>query len=105
MFSSIRKSPNHKWKEALDDAYDTAYYLYEHSSDLGFDKKHIWVMGGSAGAGLAASVCLYAKQKNTNFIEKQILMYPFVDLHTDPVSKGEGSLQGPSGRDHLPGRL
>lgn len=90
-----RKSPEYRWREALDDAFDAARYFNEHAGAFGFDKDRIWVMGASAGAGLAATLCIYAKQKGESFIKKQILMYPFLDLDTDPDSKGEGSLSGP----------
>lgn len=90
-----RQSPDYQWKEALDDAYDAAVYFYEHAEEYHIDKHKISVMGCSAGAGLAASVCLYAKQKNQKLFSNQILMYPFLDLATDPDSKGEGSIGGP----------
>lgn len=90
-----RKSPDYQWREALEDAYDATLYLYEHSDEFGFDKNQIYVMGGSAGAGLAASLCIYAKMKGFHAIKKQILIYPFLDCDTDPMSKGEGSLTGP----------
>ena len=90
-----RQSPDYQWKEAIEDAYDAAVYFYEHAEEYHIDKHKISVMGCSAGAGLAASVCLYAKQKNQKLFSHQILMYPFLDLATDPDSKGEGSLDGP----------
>ena len=52
-------------------------------------------MGCSAGANLAASVCLYANQQKNHLFQRQILMYPFLDSATDPDSKGKGSLEGP----------
>lgn len=90
-----RKSPDYQYQAAIDDAYDAAVYLYNHAEEFKFDRDHISVMGGSAGAGLAASLCIYAKQKGGIKIENQILLYPFLDLATDPDSKGEGSLSGP----------
>lgn len=90
-----RKSPEYRYKEALDDAYDTYVYMQEHAGELGYDADRISVMGCSAGANLAATLCIYAKQQGNERIQKQILMYPFLDAYTDPDSKGEGSLQGP----------
>ena len=90
-----RKSPEYMYKEALDDAYDTAVYLKEHSAEYGFDKENISVFGCSAGGTLASTVCLYAKEKGGITFKNQVLMYPFLDSYTDPMSKGRGSLEGP----------
>ncbi len=90
-----RKSPDHMWRDVLDDGYDAAVYLKEHAEEFGFDPEHISVFGCSAGASLATRTALYAKQKGNLFFENQILMYPFVDMVTDPLQKGEGSLSGP----------
>lgn len=90
-----RKSSDYQWRDALADAYDAAVYFQEHAEEYGIDKNDISVMGCSAGANLAASVCLYAKQHGKNLFQRQILMYPFLDCATDPDSKGKGSLEGP----------
>ncbi len=90
-----RKSPDYQWRDALADAYDAAVYFQNHAEEYGIDKNDISVMGCSAGANLAASVCLYAKQQGKNLFRRQILMYPFLDNATDPDSKGKGSLEGP----------
>ncbi len=90
-----RKSPEYRWREALEDAYDAAVYLKDHAEAFGFSPEHISVMGGSAGAGLAASLCIYAKKKGGIRFENQILMYPFLDLATDPDSKGKAEYNDP----------
>lgn len=90
-----RKSPEYQYMAAIEDAYDALKYFSENASDYNIDKDRISVMGCSAGAGLAVSVCLYAKEQGGPAIDKQILMYPFLDCATDPDSKGEGSLGGP----------
>lgn len=90
-----RKSPDHKWKEALEDAFDAAVFFAENADKYDFDPNEIWTMGASAGAGLAASMCIMAKKRRGVSLKKQILMYPYLDLDTDPDRKGEGSLSGP----------
>lgn len=90
-----RKSPEYQWREGLEDAWDAAVYLYDHADAFGFDRNRISVMGGSAGAAMAATVALYAKQQGRQIFRNQILLYPFLDSATDPDSKGPGSLQGP----------
>lgn len=90
-----RKSPDYQYQAALDDAYDAAVYLYHHADEFGFDGGRMSVIGCSAGACLAATLCIYAKQKGGVSFEHQILFYPFLDAATDPDEKGEGSLTGP----------
>lgn len=90
-----RKSPEFQYMEAIEDAYDTLVYFSEKAAEYGIDPARISVMGCSAGANLAAAVSIYAKRQGGPAIDKQILMYPFLDTDTDPDSKGEGSLAGP----------
>jgi len=90
-----RKSPDYQYQAALDDAYDAAVYMYHHADSFGFDRKNVSVMGCSAGACLAAALCIYTKQKGGISFKNQILLYPFLDAYTDPDAKGEGSLTGP----------
>ncbi|MCI8281256.1 MAG: alpha/beta hydrolase [Lachnospiraceae bacterium] len=90
-----RKSPEYQYRAALDDAYDAAVYLYHHADAFGFDRERMSVMGCSAGACLAATLCIYAKQKGGVTFEHQVLLYPFLDAATNPDEKGKGSLTGP----------
>ena len=91
-----RQSPEHLWRDTLDDSYDSLVYLSEHADEFGFDGDHISVMGQSAGGNLAAAVSLLANQNKTVALDNVILLYPFLDVNTDPNSKGEGSLTGPA---------
>lgn len=90
-----RMAPEYMWQESLADAYDSALYLKDHAKDFGFDENHISLIGSSAGATLVASVALKAKEEGTIKFDNQILIYPFLDLYTDPDSKGEGNFIGP----------
>ncbi len=90
-----RKSPDHGWREALADAYEVSCYFAARAEEFGFDPDRICTFGASAGANLAATLCLYAKERGGVKFYQQILMYPFLDCATDPDSKGEGSIGGP----------
>ena len=90
-----RMSPDFKWKETFLDSYETVLYLAEHAEEFGFDGDHISVMGQSAGGNLAASVSLWANLKQSIKLDNTVLVYPFLDVYTDPDSKGTGSLTGP----------
>ena len=90
-----RQSPEYGWKESLSDAYDAVVYLSQHAEEFGFDGDHISVMGQSAGGNLAAAVSLLVNQEKSVQLDNIILLYPFLDVYSDPNSKGEGSLEGP----------
>lgn len=90
-----RMSPDYKWKETFLDSYEALLYLKEHADEFGFDGEHISVMGQSAGGNLAASVSLWANLKQSVKLDNVVLVYPFLDVYTDPDSKGSGSLTGP----------
>jgi len=83
-----RKSPEFQYPAALVDVYDAVEYLIDHVEEYGFDSDKIAVFGASAGATLAAAVCLYAKESGKNYFKFQLLEYPFLDCATDPVEKG-----------------
>lgn len=89
-----RQGPDHKWKETLADAYDALICLKERSEELGFDGENISVMGQSAGGNLAAAVALKAGMTKEIMLKNEILVYPFLDIYTDPSDKGEGSFAG-----------
>jgi len=90
-----RKSPDYMYPCAIEDAYDSAIYLKEHAEEFGFNPEQISTFGSSAGANIAASVCIFAKEKGGITFKNQILNYPFMDSDTDPLAKGRGSLEGP----------
>ena len=91
-----RMAPEFKWKPTLDDAYDSVVYLYQHADEFGFDPEHISVMGASAGGNLAAAVSLLVNRDKPLKLDNVILIYPFLDVHSDPNEKGPGSLIGPT---------
>lgn len=86
---AYRLSPDYQYREALADAFDASLYLRDHAGQFGFDQERISVIGFSAGANLAATLCLYMKRKDISFFDHQILIYPFLDLFTDPGKKGD----------------
>ena len=87
-----RKCPDYRWPAPVEDVFEASCYLKQHATAFGFDPKQMWIMGCSAGANLAATSCIYAKQQGKDLYEYQILMYPCIDLVTHPAQKGnEGS--------------
>ena len=87
-----RKCPDYRWPAPVEDVYECACYLKEHGAEFGFDPDQMSVMGFSAGANLAATACIYAKQQGKDLYKQQLLIYPCIDLVTNPAEKGgEGS--------------
>ncbi|MBE5780899.1 MAG: alpha/beta hydrolase [Clostridiales bacterium] len=64
---------------ALMDCYAALLYLKNHSEELGFDDSRIMVGGESAGGGLAAALCLYARDRGEVNIAFQMPLYPMID--------------------------
>ena len=90
-----RKTPEYMFPAPIEDAYDSAVYLKAHAGEFGFNPDHISVCGSSAGANIAAAVCLMAKERGGVSFEYQILNYPEVDIATDPADKGPGGVDLP----------
>lgn len=64
---------------ALNDAYCALQWMKKHKSELGITADKIVVGGESAGGGLTAALCLYARDKGENCIGFQIPLYPMLD--------------------------
>ncbi|ONI46834.1 hypothetical protein AN644_02455 [Candidatus Epulonipiscium fishelsonii] len=69
---------------AIDDCYATLLWIKENASDIGIDEEQIFVGGGSAGGGLAASLSLMARDKGEVNIAFQMPLYPMIDNTTIP---------------------
>ena len=82
-----RKTPEHPFPAALEDAYAALEWFQAHGAERGCDPAKILVMGSSAGANLAAALCIYAKRRGNAGIRR-----PFLDAATDPVEKGPGTM-------------
>ncbi len=71
---------------ALDDCYAALQWLFDNAAELGIDREKIVVGGESAGGGLAAAVCLYARDKGEIPIAMQLPLYPMLDCEDTPSS-------------------
>lgn len=79
-----RKAP---YPAALEDCYAALLYLWDHAEELGADKNRIVVGGESAGGGLAAAVCLYARDQGVVKIALQLPLYPMIDCEDTDSSR------------------
>ena len=79
-----KKAP---YPAALEDCYAALKYMYENADELGIDKGRIIVGGESAGGGLAAAVCQYARDRGEVPVLFQIPLYPMLDCEDTDSSR------------------
>jgi len=81
-----RLAPEDPFPAALDDVRAATTWAAGHAEALGADPQRLGVAGDSAGANLAAAVCLAARDVGGPPIAAQILIYPVVDATLDQPS-------------------
>lgn len=64
---------------ALEDCYLTLKWMWYNAEKLGINRKQLFVGGDSAGGGLTAAVCLYARDKGQIPIAFHMPLYPMLD--------------------------
>lgn len=72
---------------ALEDCYAALLYMRDHAEELGFNRDRILVGGESAGGGLTAALCLYARDRGEVKIRFQMPLYPMLDCEDTPSSE------------------
>ena len=77
--ANYRLAPEYPYPTPLEDCYAGAVWIVDHAEELGVDPERIAVHGHSAGASLAAGVCLLARDRGTPRIAFQYLGYPALD--------------------------
>ena len=92
-YGAVVISPGYRlsWRKpypaALEDCYAALEYMAEHAKELGIRKDQLIVGGESAGGGLAAAVCLYARDHGNIAVAFQIPLYPMLDCCDTPSSR------------------
>jgi acetyl esterase/lipase len=74
-----RVAPEYPHPTPVEDCYAALTWLAGHSDALDFEPSRLAVMGDSAGGGLAAGVCLMARDRGGPAISQQLLIYPMLD--------------------------
>lgn len=82
-----RLSWQHPYPAAADDCYAALEYLYTHADELKIRRDRIIVGGESAGGGLAAAVCLMARDRGKIPVAYQLPLYPMLDCYDTPSSR------------------
>ncbi len=80
-------APEAPFPTAVRESYQVAAYAFQHAAQLGIDPDKIILMGHSAGANLAATVCMRTSRTHAFRPAGLIMDYPPLDVYTDPASK------------------
>lgn len=83
-------APEDPFPAAVQEAYRAAEYAFRHAEELGIDPSRILLMGHSAGANLAATVCMRTSETKAFRPVGLIMDYPPLDVFSDPASKPQG---------------
>jgi acetyl esterase/lipase len=74
-----RLAPEHPYPEGLDDAETVWRAVHDEAESFGIDPARLAVGGASAGAGLAAALCLRLRAAGQPQPALQLLIYPMLD--------------------------
>lgn len=74
------------YPQALRECHAALVWMKENADALGIRQDQIMVGGESAGGGLAAALCMYAKDHRTVNIAFQMPLYPMLDCRDTPSS-------------------
>ncbi len=72
---------------AIEDCYEALVYFVRHAEEFGVRDDQIFVGGESAGGGVAAALCLLARDRGDISIAFQMPLYPMLDDRDTPSSK------------------
>ena len=92
-FGAVVVSPGYRlaWQApypaALEDCYAALQWLWRNAEALGVDRDRIVVGGESAGGGLAAAVCLCARDRGQIPVAMQLPLYPMLDCRDTASSR------------------
>lgn len=81
-----RRSPEFPFPIPARDCFEGLLWMVQNSDELGIDKTRIAVHGDSAGGGLAATVCLWARDNDGPKIAMQSILEPELDDRCDTQS-------------------
>jgi acetyl esterase/lipase len=77
--TDYRLAPEYPYPAPIEDCYVALSWVFENALDLGIDPTRIAVGGASAGGGLAAGLCLLARDRGDHAPAFQFLMYPMLE--------------------------
>lgn len=106
-FGAVVISPGYRlafqtpFPAAITDCYDALLYMKSHADELGIRADQIIVGGESAGGGLAAALCMMARDRGEVKIAYQMPLYPMLDCFDTETSKDNHGRVWNTRRNHL----
>jgi len=76
---NYRLSIEKPYPAALEDCHGALCWMKEHAAELGVSDSRLMVGGESAGGGLTAALCMYARDRGSVSIAYQMPLYPMLD--------------------------
>ena len=110
-FGAVAVSPGyrlawlHPFPAALDDCYTALLWMAENCGSLGIRPDRLIVGGESAGGGLAAAVCMRARDEKSVEIACQLPLYPMLDNFDTESSKNNHGKVWNTRRNHFGWRM
>ncbi len=86
---------------ALHQCHTALVYMKEHADELDIHPDQIMVGGESAGGGLTAALCMYAKDMHSVNIAFQMPLYPMIDCYDTLSSKNNHEKIWNTKRNHM----
>lgn len=105
-YGAVVVSPDYRlageapYPAALNDCYAALLWMYRHAEELGIDRQRIVVGGESAGGGLAAALCILARDLGEIPVCLQLPLYPMLDCEDTPSSRDNYGLVWDTRRNH-----
>lgn len=102
---NYRLSLEAPYPAALEDCHSALCWLKDHAQELGINDSQIMVGGESAGGGLTAALCMYARDKGTVNIAYQVPLYPMLDDRDTDSSRDNHAPVWNTKRNHAAWKL
>jgi acetyl esterase len=92
-------APEHPYPAAINETYAALQHVAKFASNLGGDAERIGLIGGSAGANIAAAVALLARDRGGPTLSWQVLLVPTLQHYvcTRSRKRFDGQLDAPAG--------
>ncbi len=75
-----RLAPEHPYPAGLTDCFESVTWVYEHAEEIRVNPQQIAISGDSAGGNLSTVCALMDREKGTEMIKFQALIYPSVNM-------------------------
>ena len=90
---------------ALEDCYAALRFLQDNADTLGCNRNRLMVGGESAGGGLTAALCMYARDRGEVNIAFQMPLYPMIDDRDTESSRDNHGISWNTKRNHAAWKL